>query len=161
MNSSLNFSNTTIENSNNIPIEFALSIILVSVICCFVIPFGCMTLNPDCKFKHCLWCKTYMDYIVCIITSPLLLYTYCHQCMKPDSNPTRIITLPHIVVPELFEIVIVTQPTERCEECVICYQIYGRATVAILSCGHKFHKNCLQKWLELSPNKDCPLCRGI
>ena len=30
-----------------------------------------------------------------------------------------------------------------------------------LECNHYFHRNCLQKWLSSSMNKNCPNCRQI
>mgnify|MGYP003995226079 CR=1 FL=1 len=71
----------------------------------------------------------------------------------------KVTTIKHIENIELFEIV-VTQPKERIDDCVICYQNYGKEKVGILKCNHKFHQKCIEKWLHVSKNKDCPLCRS-
>ena len=44
------------------------------------------------------------------------------------------------------------------EKCSICYEnLRSFQIVRELSCGHKFHQKCVDKWFE---NKDtCPLCR--
>jgi hypothetical protein len=42
------------------------------------------------------------------------------------------------------------------EECAICY---GEILVpTILSCGHKFHRDCICMWFN-RPRRTCPLCR--
>ena len=38
--------------------------------------------------------------------------------------------------------------------CSICYQ--GMSSAKITPCGHLYHKNCLQKWIN--DNNTCPLC---
>ena len=43
------------------------------------------------------------------------------------------------------------------EQCNICLDTYySRQTITILKCGHKYHKNCLQKWFQ--KKKTCPIC---
>lgn len=45
-------------------------------------------------------------------------------------------------------------------DCVICMEVVlgnGMTT----SCGHQFHAECLQCWLQTSPNADCPVCRAV
>jgi len=47
------------------------------------------------------------------------------------------------------------------EECSICYiQVNNQTGITSLSCGHKFHLNCIATWY-LKKNKGCPLCRAI
>jgi len=43
--------------------------------------------------------------------------------------------------------------------CAICYHAVGEGSmVYALSCSHRFHNECLSKWV---PRKQaCPLCRG-
>lgn len=44
------------------------------------------------------------------------------------------------------------------EECSICMEELNECVM--LDCGHKFHTNCMNKWLEeQSPEASCPLCR--
>ena len=42
--------------------------------------------------------------------------------------------------------------------CSICMDYMTTRNHRELSCGHKFHKKCLQKW-KLEGNRTCPLCR--
>ncbi|MHA1988673.1 MAG: RING finger domain-containing protein [Promethearchaeota archaeon] len=42
------------------------------------------------------------------------------------------------------------------EECPICLVKFENNKF-ILKCGHKFHKQCLKRWVTISPI--CPLCR--
>ncbi|KAL3376226.1 hypothetical protein AABB24_002928 [Solanum stoloniferum] len=48
---------------------------------------------------------------------------------------------------------------EEQEACAICLLEYkDEYTIATLQCGHKFHAECINKWLE---RKDtCPFCRA-
>ena len=32
------------------------------------------------------------------------------------------------------------------QECIICFENMSDYSVAILSCGHKFHLHCIQGW---------------
>jgi len=43
------------------------------------------------------------------------------------------------------------------ENCPICLTVMGRGEEK--SCGHRFHKRCIAKWL--SRNNSCPLCRAV
>ena len=43
------------------------------------------------------------------------------------------------------------------EECVICFTTMNDKDFIQLSCNHRFHGRCLQKWLKY--NATCPLCR--
>jgi hypothetical protein len=44
-------------------------------------------------------------------------------------------------------------------ECTICLEDNDKLDL-ILPCMHKFHKECIQKWVDSSNNKHCPLCRN-
>lgn len=41
--------------------------------------------------------------------------------------------------------------------CTICFEKIKISK--ILSCGHEYHSECINKWLDI--NKSCPLCRNI
>lgn len=45
------------------------------------------------------------------------------------------------------------------KECCICLTGYDQEKCKILSCGHNFHKNCIQKWFLKRGEKECPYCR--
>ena len=42
-------------------------------------------------------------------------------------------------------------------ECTICLDKIKNIDKKVLSCNHIFHKNCVDTWLQETPN--CPLCR--
>jgi len=44
------------------------------------------------------------------------------------------------------------------DECSICLDKLDK-NIFILKCNHKFHKECLSRWLNVNPS--CPLCRSI
>ena len=45
-----------------------------------------------------------------------------------------------------------------CEECSICLEpIENEKYTTTLKCNHRYHKLCLNMWLNRKPN--CPLCR--
>ena len=48
--------------------------------------------------------------------------------------------------------------TEPRDECPICLQILARMCNKATSCGHVFHKDCLDRWLR-PPRSTCPTCR--
>lgn len=78
------------------------------------------------------------------------LCPYSCRCEKKEPQTTQI--------ENLFEIV-VTQPVDRSNFCVICHEDFGKGKHAKLECGHKFHKKCIEEWLSVSAHKDCPVCR--
>ena len=44
------------------------------------------------------------------------------------------------------------------EDCPICMEkLDGK--LGHLECNHYFHEECLKKWIETSPNSNCPICR--
>ena len=75
----------------------------------------------------------------------------CLCCCRKTSQPT-------VEIEQLFEIV-VTQPSDKQETCVICCEELGKGKHGELKCGHKFHKKCIKQWMEVSAHKDCPTCR--
>lgn len=45
------------------------------------------------------------------------------------------------------------------QQCTICLDsLQGEHACQILKCGHAFHKNCINKWLELSQGR-CSVCK--
>jgi len=47
----------------------------------------------------------------------------------------------------------------RVPECCICLETLGGGDVEALPCGHCFHKNCVQLWLNRSNSRSCPSCK--
>lgn len=45
--------------------------------------------------------------------------------------------------------------------CSICLEELETGPVCRLSCTHRFHKICMQRWLEMGPNPTCPLCKAV
>ena len=50
------------------------------------------------------------------------------------------------------------------KECIICFENLTDYSVAILSCGHKFHLHCIQGWKNTQGRKSnytrlCSICR--
>ena len=42
------------------------------------------------------------------------------------------------------------------DNCIICSDNLEIEEIQYLQCFHKFHKSCINKWIEIKPN--CPLC---
>ncbi len=47
--------------------------------------------------------------------------------------------------------------TESKEDCVICYEELSIKQVVELRCTHRYHKECIDKWILETPT--CPYCR--
>ena len=155
---------TTVANSTNNGIivnELNIEIIIIMVCSLSILvfcPFCCMIFNSNCDFKNCKWCLKKLEVLL-----PIKLVFLCICCKWKELKEIfeckkKVTTIKHIEHIELFEIV-VTQPKERIDDCVICYQNYGKEKVGILKCNHTFHEKCIEKWLHVSKNKDCPTCR--
>ena len=50
--------------------------------------------------------------------------------------------------------------SEKDLECCICMNQFDGQKIIELKCSgkHKFHSDCLEKWVESKPS--CPICRG-
>ncbi|CAJ0596291.1 unnamed protein product [Cylicocyclus nassatus] len=47
----------------------------------------------------------------------------------------------------------------RCK-CVICTKVFDKTNMTALQCGHVFHEECMQRWLEHRDSPTCPSCRA-
>ena len=45
------------------------------------------------------------------------------------------------------------------DDCPICYNPLKLHTIVKTNCGHAFHKECIDRWLERV--EQCPLCRTV
>jgi len=58
-------------------------------------------------------------------------------------------TKDHIIINKNFEN----------NECIICLEsMIINDKVRILECGHMYHYNCINKWIEKKGKINCPLC---
>ena len=87
-----------------------------------------------------------------------LKYFKCCKCCNCGAISQPKLEIEEVNVVELFEVV-VTQPFDKVETCVICYEELGEGTHGELKCGHKFHKKCISQWMNVSAHKNCPTCR--
>ena len=46
------------------------------------------------------------------------------------------------------------------EDCSVCLEDLG-SVYTRLSCGHKFHRACLNEWRKTNQGHRCPLCRKV
>ena len=46
---------------------------------------------------------------------------------------------------------------DKDNECPICFEEINSKKMKTLSCGHKFHKYCIDSWIKINPI--CPYCR--
>eukprot|EP00775_Hariotina_reticulata_P004566 gene4566-4821_t len=67
-----------------------------------------------------------------------------------------------------FSLLLLASGRSAADECAVCYeQLAGTSAVAVLSCGHIFHRSCCNEWFghrlfemgEFCP--ECPLCRQV
>ncbi|CAJ0596288.1 unnamed protein product [Cylicocyclus nassatus] len=45
----------------------------------------------------------------------------------------------------------------RCK-CVICAEVIARTNMTALLCGHVFHDECIQSWIDHTDTPTCPNC---
>jgi len=45
------------------------------------------------------------------------------------------------------------------EDCAICMESHKKIDSMTTNCGHEFGQKCLQKWMNSSLLKSCPICR--
>ena len=78
------------------------------------------------------------------ITSTARLYTFrkpCEECLNIDIKKQIKRNIQ----------------TEKNKICSICQDSIN-LTASILKCGHVFHENCIDRWVD-SDGKNCPICR--
>jgi hypothetical protein len=51
----------------------------------------------------------------------------------------------------------VVKKNKEDKQCKICLKRMTKQTEKELVCGHKFHKNCIQQWFNITSR--CPLCK--
>ena len=140
----------------------------ILIICTCSLFVSCISPNPrnnSCYSTTCsILCLISMDIVgLCFCNYPILNsyhneegtgkcdeYDCEYYCKKKKK--------PEVVIEQLFEVV-VTQPLDKEETCVICYEKLGKGKHGELKCGHKFHKKCISQWMEVSAHKNCPICR--
>ncbi|KAB0801642.1 hypothetical protein PPYR_03828 [Photinus pyralis] len=44
------------------------------------------------------------------------------------------------------------------KDCVICFDVLKASSIKQLTCGHKFHADCINMWLNVRDS--CPICRS-
>ncbi|XP_051119994.1 E3 ubiquitin-protein ligase MPSR1-like [Andrographis paniculata] len=53
----------------------------------------------------------------------------------------------------------ITDPNWECAICLTEYEVKGEECVKEMPCRHKFHANCINKWLGIRGS--CPVCRLV
>jgi len=86
----------------------------------------------------------FMIYIIAVVFSICFL---CSVNCYDNSHRQQTISL-------LIPILVVNGQNE---ECSICIDTDNTSEWSILPCGHKFHRECISKWLLT--NQTCPICR--
>ena len=65
---------------------------------------------------------------------------------------------PIIITIDYIDHMVIIDDIEEEEGCPICYdELNNENIVVIIKCGHIFHKNCINRWLN--QNFSCPICR--
>ena len=68
---------------------------------------------------------------------------------KKTVNNIKNKTKDHIIINKNFEN----------NECIICLEpMVINDKVKILECGHMYHYDCINKWIEKKKEINCPLC---
>lgn len=91
------------------------------------------------------------------------------SCDARPTQPNNAITIPATSSSRRFRILHkLTLPPAETTTCAICqsellvdmmaYQS-GKTDLALVSCGHKFHRTCMREWMRNCKSKNCPLCR--
>lgn len=59
-----------------------------------------------------------------------------------------------------FEMIAVQQPTAAHKKvCTVCLEDVWERQAVMLSCGHRFHKDCIESWLTKAKVASCPVCQ--
>lgn len=62
-----------------------------------------------------------------------------------------------------YDLVVVSRfqvPESWNESCSICLDHLWTRTTVPLACSHRFHRDCVKKWLDRAPSKACPVCKA-
>ena len=84
---------------------------------------------------------------------------YVPDYKSPLTSPTNYKKMPSFLYPSIVNNWKESSLKPTIEQCSICLaNLIVKKDIKILRCLHKFHKDCVNKWLE---EKDtCPLCRA-
>ena len=176
--------NTDSPEDFNEPDALVYGILAVLGVLCFFTPvFYCILKEMNCRIFDIFgsfydkyiynYCCCYLDYYnyreepYCrrIFYRDSVYYDefwdkYRCRCFYKNKNISEDKEL-EVDISDLFEVV-VTQPIEIQEVCSICLGEFGENNnLARLKCNHKFHKECLSKWIIEHNNNTCPNCRDI
>jgi len=50
---------------------------------------------------------------------------------------------------------------EKSQDCIICFEELKEEATTVLKCNHKFHADCIHKWVHNKVDKTCPTCRDV
>tara|TARA_B110000208_G_C11783628_1_gene434766 strand:- start:489 stop:806 length:318 start_codon:yes stop_codon:yes gene_type:complete len=94
-----------------------------------------------------------------ILISILLLYIIINTCNVRRNQEIPIIDVLDINNKIKFRTITNNQDKYNQKNCVICLNNYSfGAEVKILKCGHLFHVDCIDKWLNIV--NICPICKN-
>lgn len=159
--------NTNIIHNNEIAFGLAFGIPFGYLLLNFYAVYSCHTESQN-RRKTCLQLTCSLICQVIVDISKLIILCQgpdrddyynerqdgaCDKCICCKKKKKKEIKLTHLVE------IVVTQPFDKNETCVICCDELGSKKHGQLKCGHKFHKKCIEQWMEVSAHKDCPICR--
>lgn len=74
-----------------------------------------------------------------------MLYSHTDLSFEDSPLSEAVLSLPHV-------------PATTSDPCAICLESLDKATTAtLLPCGHQFHSQCVDCWLQVKPK--CPVCK--
>ena len=113
---------------------------------------------PDCTIRNVL-CKHLILVLVRVFKQPL------HELWKVDMAWLKAAAHRLVKKQEL-----VPKPRRQDDtDCCICYEALDLSSgtpddfehlVVCMTCGHAFHNQCMDQWLNTGKNRTCPLCRA-
>ena len=161
-----NFTSTPPDTSDGITSTSTIIIICLGLLCSCIITiplfvecFGCPNGNRN-NQGSCCCCRSNNQILYIERNNRYLernnryINEMSLQNKKQEKQVVEIIDLSEVVIADPFD------ATETCSICL--EEIMEGEKLGSLPCGHKyFHKECVEKWMLISGNKSCPICRNI